>query len=109
MRDVAGAFAFEDVVVDAIAVQVAHEDGVAILFGPIVAQVDHGADVGMAAARLAMRPDRAARAFPGPARPVNVIGATGHQRIPMRVEILAEHPLKVRPWDDVPEVLDDAV
>src|SRR5260370_15530665 len=64
MRDVAGAFAFEDVVVDAIAMQVAHENGVAIAFGPIVGQVDHDADVGMAAAGVAMRPQPAQQTFP---------------------------------------------
>ena len=47
---VAGAFALEDVVVHPAAVQIAHEDGVAIEIGPVVAQIDHGADVGVAAA-----------------------------------------------------------
>ena len=68
--------------VDAVAVDVAGEDAVAVLVGPVVAQVDHRADVGVAAAGLAVLARLAARASrPVAAGPVDVVGAGLHQAV----------------------------
>src|SRR5207253_6226958 len=48
--DVGRAVALEDVVVDAVAVEVAHEHAAAVAGRPVVAEVDHAAGVGVAAA-----------------------------------------------------------
>jgi len=50
--DVAGALAFEDFLVGAFAVEVEGEEVAAVLLGPVLALVDHHADVGVAAAEL---------------------------------------------------------
>ena len=50
MGDVTGALPLQDVLIDAVAVDVAHEDAIAIFVGPVVAEIDHAAGVGMAAA-----------------------------------------------------------
>ena len=52
MGDVAAAVAFEPIDVDPAAVEVEREELAAIFGGPVVAQVDHGAAVGVAAAEL---------------------------------------------------------
>ena len=109
--DVAGALALEQVVVDAVAVDVAREDAVAILVGPVVAQVDHRAGVGVAAAGLAVLGVRLAlaRVVPAAAGPVDVVGAGLDQVVEVGVEVLAVHPLEVGAGDDVEEVRDHAV
>ena len=111
MGDVARALALEPVVVDAVAVDVAGVDAVAVRVGPVVAQVDHRADVGVAAAGLAVLRVALALARVGPvaAGPVDVVGAGLDQAVGVRVEVLAEHPLEVRAGDDVEQVRDHAV
>ena len=64
--DVARAAAFQPVAIDALAVDVAREDIIAITIGPVVAQVDHRPDVGMAAAGLAVLALALARVGPAP-------------------------------------------
>ena len=49
---VPGTFSFEPVLVNAVAVQIAHEDRIAITVGPSAPQVDHGAGMGIAAASI---------------------------------------------------------
>src|SRR5262249_25434306 len=68
--DVARAFALQDVHVDAVAVDVAHEDLAAVFVGPVVALVDHAAGVGVAAAGLRVGALPAARRGPVSSRPV---------------------------------------
>src|SRR5216683_1221407 len=60
MGDITGALAFQDVVVHAVAVEVASEEGVAKAVGPVIGEVDHGSDMGMAAAGVAVRAHAAA-------------------------------------------------
>src|SRR5437868_15336064 len=55
MGDVAAAVRLQDVTVQALTMDVEHEGIAAILGGPVVAQVDHAADVGMSAAVIVMR------------------------------------------------------
>src|SRR4051812_41471269 len=50
MADEAGAFALENVLIHALAVDVVHKDRVTILVRPGAAQIDHGAAMGVAAA-----------------------------------------------------------
>src|SRR5262245_28402359 len=73
MGDVARAFAFEQIVVDAIAVQIAGEQAAAILLGPVVAKVNHAPDMGVAAAGVGVGAFAAARFGPTAARPVLVV------------------------------------
>src|SRR5207248_11629652 len=84
---VAGALAFERVVVDAAAVDVAHEDAVAVAVRPVVAKVDHAAGVGVAAAGLVVGAFAAARFGPVAAAPVDVVGTAFHQAVKVRIEI----------------------
>ena len=89
------------------AVDVVHEDRVAILRRPAVApEIDHRAGVGVAAAgraRAAVGGVRSLRADPVP-----VIGDGLDVVVGVRIEVLARLPLVPSALDDVVEVLDDA-
>src|SRR5207244_1193764 len=100
--DVAGAPSLQDIVIDPVAVEVAGEDSVAIALGPVVAQVNHGADVRVPAARHSVCTPAAARLGPVASPPMDVVGATFQQPVTVRVDVLAVHPLEVRAGDDVP-------
>ena len=75
LGDVAAALAHEHVAVEPLAVDVEREDVAAIFGGPVVAEIDHAAAVGVAAAGVAVRAAAAARRRPVPAGPVQVVGA----------------------------------
>ena len=66
VADIARAFPLKHVVVQAVAVDVAHEDRVAITVGPVVAQVNQRAGVSVTAAGFAMLPLTAARLVQSP-------------------------------------------
>src|SRR5579875_284261 len=109
MSDVAGAVPFQHVLIDAVTVQVTHENMMTILVGPIVAEVDHGAGMGVAAAGNIVYALAATRTGPVAAAPMDMIGAAGHQAVTMRIQIRAEHAYKMSARDDVEQVLDNAV
>src|SRR5579871_3007369 len=80
-----------------------------VFVGPIIAEIDHGAGVGVAAAGCVVRPLSAARGGPVASAPVDVIGAARHQAVTVRVQILAKHADVMSARNDVEQVLDDAV
>ncbi len=99
----------ELVVVDAVAVQVAGEERAPVAVGPVVGQVDHRADVRVAAAERLVDPVPLARVLPAPAGPVQVVGAGLHQLVEVRVEVVAVHPIEVGAGDHAEQVGDHAV
>src|SRR5207237_5253764 len=99
VSDVAGAETLQGIVIDTVAVEVASEQTIAIALGPIIAQVDHGPNMGMSAARYVMVPLTATRLGPVAARPVDVVGTTLQQSVTVRVDVLPIHPLEVRTGD----------
>ena len=81
LGDVAAPFALQLVAVEPLAVDVEREGVAAILGRPVVAQVDHAAAVGVAAAGVAVGSLPAARGGPVPAGPVLVVGAAFDQAV----------------------------
>ena len=105
--DVARALRLQPIDVDAAAVDVVHEDGVAILLGPgVAAEIDHRAGVGVAAAGRVGPAVAGVRSLV--ADPVQVIGDRLDVVVGVRVEVLARLPLVARALDDVVQVRDDA-
>ena len=108
--DVAGALALEAVVVDAVAVDVAGEERVAVARRASCRRGRSSRRRGRGRRRPRRAcPCRSRESVPVAAGPVDVVGAALHQPVGVRVEVLAVHPLEVRPGDDVAEVRDDAV
>ena len=111
--DVAAALAFQFVDVDAVAVEVAGEDGAVVFFGPVAALVDEHADVGVAAAEFAGFAAEAVffevAPFFGAGVPVEVVGGLFDDFVDVGVEVGAEHAAVIGTGDDVPEVADDGV
>ena len=107
--EVTGAAAFEQLVVDAMAVNVEREEGVAIAVGPVVPEVNHSAAVRVAAAGCVvlrmLRPFR----LPESARPMDVVRAAFDEPKGVRVHVPAVHAFVARAGDDMKEVLDNAV
>src|SRR5439155_9012712 len=93
MGHVAGAAPLEDIVVDPITVKVAGEQSIAITRRPVVAQVDHGPDMGVAAAGYVVRPLAATRFGPVSAAPMEVVGTALQQPVTVGIAILPIHPL----------------
>ena len=93
------------------AVEVEDEKALPVAVGPVVAQVDHGTDVGVTSAGRAVLLVALALTRVGPpaAGPVDVIGTALEQAVEITVEVLAVHALEVRAGDDVEEVRDHAV
>ena len=106
--DVAHRRADEQVVVDPPSMDVAHENAAAITLGPVIAEVDHRARVGVATTGIVVN-FPGARFLPGPAAPVEMFGNRGKQRVGVRIDVLPEHPLVVGTGHHMPEVGDDAV
>ena len=105
--DVARALPLQPIGVGAAAVDVVHEDRVAVLRRPgVAAEVDHRAGVRVAAA--GRRRSAVAGVRPLPSDPVHVIGDGLDVVVGVRVEVLARLPLVARALDDVVQVLDDA-
>src|SRR5438132_10177965 len=95
--------------IDAVAMEVAHEHAVAVPVRPVFAEVDHGPDVRMAAAGVTVLALAGARTLPRTARPVKMIGAGVDQTVAVGVEVLAIHALEMGARHHVPEMADDAV
>ena len=103
----------EPVAVEAVAVDVAHEDGVAVLGREVVAEVDGSAAVSVAATGFAVLRipvhARGSRGGPRTAAPVQVVGTTLHEAVGKRVHVVAVHAFHVPAGNDVKHVGDDAV
>ena len=97
------------IVVNAVAVQVAGEEAVAVGLGEVDAEVDHAADVSVPAAGVGVFAVAAAGRGPRTAGPVNMIDAAIHPFVEMRVEVVAIHTLIVAAGNDMKGVVDDAV
>ena len=106
LRDVAGAAAREFVVEQAVAVEVAHHDPVAVGGGPVVSEVDHRPRVRVTAPEFILA---AAGLAPMLRIPMQMIGGLIEKLIDVRIKILAEHPLVMRARHDVPEMSDDVI
>src|SRR5436190_15475417 len=106
--DVAAAVRLERVAVEALAVDVEHKGVAAIFGGPVVTQIDHAADVGVAAAKIIVC-RAAAGGRPVAAGPVLMVGAAFHEAIDVWVRVLAEHADVVTAGHDVKNVFDDTV
>ena len=109
VSDIARSLAFKPVVVDASTMQIASENRVAIAVRPVVSQVDHRAHVGVTAAGFAVLALAVARVGPMAAGPVEMIGTGFHERVTMRGQILAVHPLKMGAGNHVEKVRQHAV
>src|SRR5437868_4918101 len=94
--DITGARTDNDVVVQPAPVQVDREKRVAILSGPIVAEIKHQPRMSMTTPENIIRV-ATARLLPGMARvPVIMVGVLLNQFISVRVEIFAVHSLVMR-------------
>src|SRR5262245_25132918 len=105
----ARALGLDDVMAHPVAVEIEREEVAAVRVGPVVAEIDHRAHVGVTAAGLGML---LARAGVGPvaARPVDVVGGARHQSVNRRRRlVLAEHPVEVGAGNHLEDVLDHAV
>ena len=111
VSDVARSLAFEPVVVGAMAVDIEREQAVPEPFGPVISQVDHGADMGMTPAGRAVLfvPLALARVGPVSSGPVKVVSAGLEQAVEVGIVVLAEHPLVMRAGDDMEQMRDHAV
>src|SRR5262249_10111553 len=99
--DVAAAAPVQHVAVDAVAVEVTGEEAVAVEIGPVVAEVEHAAGVGVAAAGDAVDAPAAARTGPVAAAPVEVVGGGVDQVVGVAVVVLAVHALVAGAGDHV--------
>ncbi len=113
LADIAAAFAVEGVHVDAVAVEIAGEDGAVVFLGPEAALIDEHADVGVAAAELVGLAGDAELADVAPGFragiPVKVVGGLLNDFIDVWIEVRAEHAAVVGAGNAVPEVADDGV
>src|SRR5262249_11884147 len=103
-RDVAGAFRFEDIHVDAPAVDVAHEELAAIFGRPGAAEVTHQAAMGVSAAGAVGFV--VARPRVGPL-PMQMIGDGLDVVIGVRIEVGAGLAMIAAPLDDVEGMRND--
>ena len=102
---VATALGADHVDVEAVAVQVTHEEFAVVLLGPGAALVAHQAAVGVAAA------GRVAAVVAGVGRGPDVVSVQGDRLdvgVGVRVEVAAGLPVVAAARDDVPHVRDDA-
>ena len=105
--DVARALPLQPIGVGAAAVDVVHEDRLAVLARPgVAAEVDHRPGVGVAAAGRCRAAVAGVRSLAPD--PVDVVGDGLDVVVDVRVEVLAGLPLVSRALDDVVQVLDDA-
>ncbi len=102
LAHVAGALPDEAIVVDAVAADVPHEEGVAILLRPVPAEVDHRAAVGVAAARVLGLHAHLAHA----PREVAMVGHGRDALIHMGIEVLARLAAEAGALNHVEEVGD---
>src|ERR1041384_3471598 len=88
---------------------VAHEDGAAILLGEQVGEVDHGAGVGVTAAGVGIGLARAGfgPVFPASAGVVQVINDRTNLAVDVGVEVVAVHALVVSAGDDMEDMWHD--
>src|SRR5262245_13862297 len=106
MGDEAAALGFEQVDVEAVAVDVVHEDRAAIFLGPGPALIDHAAGVGVAAAELVGL--AAVVVVPLVAGVVAVVGDRLDVAVGVGIEVLGGLPLVASAGNDVEDVRDDA-
>src|SRR5262245_29330739 len=109
LADVAVALALDAVDVQTVAVQIAHEDAIAIFLREIVTLIDHAAGMGVAAAGVGVLALAAARIGPVAARPVQMLRGRVDQLVGVTIIVEAVHPLVVGARNHVPEMADHAV
>ena len=96
--------------VHASAVQVKRHELVAILRRPVIALVDHHADVGMAAAEAVRAAATTVGVVPLLAGvPVIMIGLLIDEFVDIGIRVFAVHALEVRAVDALPAMADDGV
>ena len=96
--------------VHAPAMQVQRHEFVAILRGPVVALVDHHADVRVTAAEAVRAAAAAVSVVPLLAGvPVIMVGLLVDELVDERVRVFAVHALEVRAMDALPAVADDRI
>src|SRR5205823_4381447 len=106
---VAAALALGNITIEAVAVDIAHEQTIAILLRPVITEVGHQTGMRVSATRLAMDALAAARRGPGTAAPVQVIGGGVDEIIAKAVVVKAIHALVVCAGDHVPEMANDTI
>ena len=110
LHDERAALALDAFDVHATSVQIERHELVAILRRPVVALVDHHADVRMPAAETVRAAATAVGVVPLLAGvPVIVVGLLVNEFVDIRIRILAMHALEVRAMDALPAVADDRV
>ena len=96
--------------IHAAAMQIKRHELVAILRRPVIALVDHHADVRMPAAEAVRAAATAVGVVPLLASvPVIVVGLLVDELVDVRIRILAVHALEVRAMDTLPAMTDDGV
>src|SRR5439155_2020242 len=106
MGDEAAAARLQQIDVDPVPMNIVHEDGAAVFFGPAPALIDHAAGVGVAAAeRVGLQ---AVAVVPLVAGIVAVVGDRLDVVVGVGVEVRAGLPLVTGAGNDVKDVRNDA-
>jgi len=106
VADVTGAARGEEIHIEARAVDVVHDELVAVFGGPVIGEIDHGPGVGVAPPCSAG--GGSIGIVPLVADPVTMFGDGGDIGVGVGVEVLAPLTMVARSLNDVEEVGDDA-